>query len=99
MPTDRTILSSLVFDVIRQFGEEMDHDGLKNPDEQTPLMGEKSGMDSIALVSLIVEVETRVGEVTGQDLVLADDQAMSLRRSPFRRAGTLIDYLVERLGE
>lgn len=99
MSIDRERIQSLVFDSVRQLGDELPHEELQTPTVETALMGEKSGVDSIALVSLIVEIETRLSEELGVDLVLADDRAMSTLRSPFRRIGTLVDFLVERIAE
>ena len=92
----RERIATLVRESVGQLGEELDHPELQTPTDETPLMGEKSGIDSIALVSLIVEIETRLSEELDMEIVLADDRAMSSLRSPFRRVGTLIDFLVER---
>ena len=99
MTIARERILDLVLDSVRQLGEELSNDALIAPTEETPLMGEKSGVDSIALVTLIVEIETRLSEDLGVDLVLADDRAMSTLRSPFRRVGILVDFLLERTTE
>ena len=58
----------------------------------TRLFGKQGVFDSIGLVSLIVEVEQAVAELTGKAVTLADDRAMSQQHSPFRNVGTLADY-------
>ena len=65
------------------------------PDENTRLIGRSSVLDSMGLVTLIVEVEQRLED--GHDLVvvLADDRAMSQTRSPFLSVGTLADYVLQ----
>lgn len=93
MIVSRDQILAVVYRCVEQLGEELELERLRNPDEETALMGEKSGVDSIALVSLIVEIETRLSEDLGLDLVLADDRAMSSLRSPFRRIGALADYV------
>ena len=97
MTTTKTEIVEMVMACVARLGEEVGSDALGAPSEETPLMGDKSGVDSIALVSLIVEIETSVAEQTGMDLVLADDRAMSARRSPFRRVGSLIDFVWEKI--
>ena len=47
----------------------------------TPLMGSGRVVDSIGLVTLIVDVENRVAEQTGQSVSLMDDRAMSQTRT------------------
>lgn len=61
----------------------------------TPLMGSGRIVDSIGLVTLIVDVENRVAEQTGQSVSLMDERAMSQTRSPFRTVGSLAEYILE----
>ena len=67
-------------------------------EESTPLVG-GSVLDSLGLVELVVEVEQRLRRDHGADVTLADERAMSQRRSPFRTVGTLADYVGELIGE
>ena len=99
MAMTREQVSAIVLGAVRQLGEELDADALREPDEQTRLMGEKADVDSIALVSLIAEIEARISEEAGIDVVLADESAMSQLRSPFRRCGVLIDYILEKAND
>jgi acyl carrier protein len=62
------------------------------PTVDTRLFGAQGMFDSIGLVSLIVEIEQAVSELTGKAVTLADDRAMSQKHSPFRNIGTLADY-------
>jgi acyl carrier protein len=61
--------------------------------EDTRLLGRKGVLDSMGLVTLIVDVEQRLEEEYGAVVVLADERAMSQKRSPFRTVGTLSDYI------
>lgn len=94
----RDKLISLVSECLRDLREDMGQspDGI---DLETRLMGAKSGIDSVGLVTLITDVEERLADVFGVDLVLADENAMSRARSPFRRVGTLVEYIDEKLKE
>jgi acyl carrier protein len=60
--------------------------------EDTPLMGGDAPIDSLGLVTVIVEVEQRLQDDHGVSVILADERAMSQYYSPFRTAGTLADY-------
>ncbi|MDX2111081.1 MAG: hypothetical protein SFY80_12640 [Verrucomicrobiota bacterium] len=98
MPTRDTILA-LVLETIGDLNKELHLEGLSAPDEETRLFGAKSGLDSMALVTLIADLEFKLSDRLGHDLVLADERAMSQTRSPFRRVGTLVDYIMELLNE
>jgi acyl carrier protein len=64
--------------------------------ETCPLLGPKSGLDSIALVMLVVNIEQTLAEDRQLLVTLADERAMSQRVSPFRSVGALASY-VEKL--
>ena len=66
-----------------------------NLDETTPLIGPGAVVSSLELVSLIVEMEQIVEDDCGLAITIADERAMSRRRSPFRTIGTLADYVLE----
>jgi hypothetical protein len=68
-------------------------------DAETPLFGATALLDSAALVSLLVEIEQQINDLVGTEILLADDRAMSQKRSPFRNIGTLAEYVVMLLGE
>jgi acyl carrier protein len=65
--------------------------------EDAYLYGSGGGLDSLGLVSVIMDVEEAIGTETGLPIILADERAMSRMRNPFRTAGTLADYILERL--
>jgi acyl carrier protein len=69
------------------------------PSADTSLFGTKGVFDSIGLVSLIVEVEQAVAELTGKAVTLADERAMSQKHSPFRNVDTLANYTLTLLNE
>jgi acyl carrier protein len=59
--------------------------------ETTRLFG--GALDSVGLVSLIVELEQQIADRDEASLTIADDRAMSQKRSPFRTIGSLADYV------
>jgi len=68
-------------------------------DENTRIFGKDGAFDSIQLVNLLMEVEQRVNERYRTTISIADDRAMSQERSPFRRIGSLADYVSILLAE
>jgi acyl carrier protein len=59
--------------------------------EATRLFG--GALDSVGLVSLIVELEQQIADRDEASITIADDRAMSQKRSPFRTIGSLADYV------
>lgn len=66
--------------------------------ESTYLIGRRSLLDSLGLVTLVVDLEQRLKEEYGLGVTLADDRAMSQRNSPFRTVQSLTDYIVSLIG-
>lgn len=61
----------------------------------TEVFGGGALLDSLGLVTMVMELETRLEEEHGVSVVLASDKAMSRRSSPFRTLGALVDYIVQ----
>ena len=64
-----------------------------NITEETALMGSDAVLDSIGLVTIVVDIEGRLME-NDINVSLTSEKAMSLRKSPFRNIGALTDYIV-----
>ena len=67
--------------------------------ENIKLFGGGGLLDSIGLVTFIVEVEERLEDEFDVSVVLADEKAMSRRTSPFSRVSYLVDYIFELLNQ
>lgn len=67
--------------------------------EETYLIGRDAVLDSMGLVTLIVDVEQRLEEDYNVVLVLADERALSQKHSPFRSVRSLTDYICRRIEE
>jgi hypothetical protein len=68
-------------------------------DERTRIFGGSAPLDSLGLVNFLADLECRVSEAFGREIVLASDRAMSRQSSPFRDVPSLTEYVVELLGE
>ena len=77
----------------------------RGPDEQlevdlnTRLFGTDAVLDSLSLVSVIVDLEAAISDASGRDISLTDDRAMSQAVSPFSDVSTLTDYILLLLSE
>jgi acyl carrier protein len=63
--------------------------------EQTFLIGEGAVLDSLGLVTAVLEIERRLADEHEVVMVLADERAMSRRNSPFRSVQALADYICQ----
>jgi acyl carrier protein len=61
-------------------------------DEGTVLLGPGAALDSLGLVMVVADFESRLNEAFDAELVLASEQAMSLSQSPFRSVAALAGY-------
>jgi acyl carrier protein len=67
--------------------------------ENTVLFGNGSSIDSLSLVSIIVDLEMLFSTEYGHDISLTDDRAMAREKSPFANIATLVDYIFELVNE
>ena len=69
----------------------------KGPD--APLFGAASALDSIGLVSLVTAVEQDVEDEYDVLITIADERAVSRKKSPFATVGMLAEYVAELVKE
>jgi hypothetical protein len=63
------------------------------------IFGAGASLDSLGLVNFIADLEYRLAEEFGREIVIASERAMSRTRSPFRDIDSLTDYVAELLAE
>ena len=91
-----TILESLRNTVEITTGKSTDQNGFQ---ESTRLIGHDAVLDSMGLVSLLLDVEQSISEQYDVVIIIADERAMSQKRSPFRSVESLTDYVLELVKE
>ena len=93
---DRDAIIEVIFEAIALGNQARPDDAQVPQAENTPLYGEEGHLDSMALVSLLMDVEDALLE-RGHSVSLSDERALSATRSPFRSVATLADYTVDLL--
>lgn len=83
----------IILNALSNINEERGPDEKLTIDLDTRLFGTDAVLDSLSLVSVIVDVETAVSERVGRDICLTDDRAMSQETSPFSDVNTLSAYV------
>lgn len=96
---DKDRVVALIFEAIGELNQTRAGSRQVPCSVSTPLFGSQSVLDSLGLVNLIVGVEARIADETGEAITLADEKAMSQRNSPFRSVDALSDYVLALLNE
>ena len=65
----------------------------------TPLFGVDGVLDSLSLVSAIVDIEVAISDASGINISLTDDRAMSQDIPPIKNVQTLTEYILLLLSE
>ena len=63
--------------------------------DETILFGMGSCIDSMSLVSLIVDIEMYFSDSLSREFSLTDDNAMSREKTPFTSVSSLVEYIDE----
>lgn len=87
----------IIYRALRNLNEELEADKRVALAPETRLFGPEASLDSLSLVSVIVDVETAVADEFGRAVSLTDDTAMTQEISPFSNVTTLADYIVKQL--
>lgn len=90
-------IESLIIESVRLLAKDFEIDGLTEAKADSLLYGEGGLLDSMALVNLIADVEDAVAEKYNATITLADERALSARRSPFRSVADLSEAIMERM--
>lgn len=93
---DRNVALEIVFSALRDAVDQNGGDASSVNDE-TVIVGPGAVIDSIGVVSLIVDIEQRLEMDHQISVTLANDRAMSQRNSPFRTPAVLADHIIETL--
>tara|TARA_B100001250_G_C19748582_1_gene766576 strand:- start:228 stop:521 length:294 start_codon:yes stop_codon:yes gene_type:complete len=85
----RNKIENIIYEVLN----EMDTSKKITKSNSTILFGKNGLLDSLDLVNLLVTIEQNIEDEFNIALIIADERAMSHKRSPFRTIMSLIDYV------
>lgn len=88
-------VESLIAASLVQLREDLALPELPSITASTPILGGDSDLDSMAVVHLIVDLEARLEQNFGKNWILADERALSRKRSPFRSVADLSEFVIE----
>ncbi|MBL0234357.1 MAG: hypothetical protein IPQ08_11905 [Chitinophagaceae bacterium] len=92
---ERSLILEIVLQQVNSLVDTFSDDQKFEVSAETRLFGQNANIDSLSLVSLIVDIESVF--LTEYDVLvsLTDDRAMTRPVSPFNDVSTLVDYLDE----
>ena len=86
-------IEAIIIEALQDLNDDIESESLENPNKDTKIFGEDGALDSLALVSLISDLEEGIHDHFEKDVTLADEKAMSQRRSPFGSVESLTEYI------
>jgi len=90
---DRKQALEIVLEALREAVDQNGGDAA-SVSETTVIVGPAAVIDSIGVVSLIVDIEQRLEMEHQVSVTLANDRAMSQKNSPFRTPAVLADHIL-----
>lgn len=91
--SNRERVLSAVYSAVDQLNKQLPAGVVIEKSLDAPLYGKSGKLESLDFVTFIMEVEERVRDEFGIDVMVADENLLSKDRSPFSTLGTLTDYL------
>lgn len=92
---ERSAVEREIAACLRELRAELELPPLEEIRAETPLLGGGSDLDSMALVHFVADLEERLETAFGKTWILADERALSRKRSPFRSVGDLAQFIEE----
>ena len=89
----KEIILENIYESIDELNEQLSNEKQLTKSTKTVLFGNNGQLDSLGLVSLLVIIEQNIEDEFDVSITIADEKAMSQKRSPFRTIGTLADYI------
>ncbi len=90
---NRKTIENLIITSVKEINEQLPQEQQLGQSTKTVLFGKDGKLDSLGLVTLLVIIEQNIEDELDVSITIADERAMSQKRSPFRTIGTLSDYI------
>lgn len=93
------VVQGIIYRALQNLNAELPPNAQVAINKETLLLGENSLLDSLSLVSVIIDVETAVQDELARTVSLTDDRAMSHQPSPYVDVRALLTYILLLLSE
>jgi acyl carrier protein len=91
-----TEIEKMIFNVLELANESREDFEKINITSDAKLYCKNGQIDSITLVALLADIEDTLAD-EGFNIILSDDQAMSLKHSPFESVSSLSAFISEKI--
>ena len=91
-------IEKIILNSLETINEERDDGEKLKFDSNSKLFGVGCSIDSLSLVSLVVDVEAEINQIVDDPISLMDDKAVMRKKSPFESVANLTEYIQELLG-
>lgn len=99
MHVDKKTIDKIILQTLTDLVETLPEDEQFIPNYDTKLFGQGALVDSLMLVSFIVDLESIFSSEYDFDIILTDDRAMTREISPFDNVSNLTEYINEIIQE
>src|SRR5262245_44876828 len=93
----REQIERVVYSAVDELNKQLPKDGQVEKFPDASLYGKGGRLESLDFVTFVMEVETKIQDEFGIELVLTDEDLLSKQTSQFATLGTLIEYLESRV--
>ena len=90
---NRKKIENIIVNTLQELNKQLPQEQQLAQSTKTVIFGIDSKLDSLGLVNLLVLLEQNIEDEFDVSITIADERAMSQKRSPFRTIGTLADYI------
>ncbi|SPM37082.1 hypothetical protein MRAB57_4925 [Mycobacterium rhizamassiliense] len=97
--SNKDAVERIIFEALETLNNERGSDEQIDIGPDTALFGPDALLNSLELVSVMVDIETLSADAFGQSVALTDDKAMERDPVPFVNVSTLTAYILELLGD
>lgn len=94
MDSTHDVVLAQVLAAIDDHNEVVPADDQLSKEPTATLYGQGGHLDSLGLVTLVTDIEERINDALDRSIALADERAVSQKRSPFRSIEALTAYAV-----
>ena len=95
--TDKNAVQDVIFRALKSLNQEREAEDQIDIGPETLLFGPDAVLNSLELVSVMVDIETMADDEFGQAISLTDDEAMGSDPVPFVSVSALTAYMLELL--
>ena len=91
--SNRERIVRVVYDAVDELNEQLPEGTTVEKAPGAPLYGKSGKLESLDFVTFIMEVEEKIRDEFGVEVMITNENLLSKQNSPFSTLGTLTEYL------